>query len=253
MASDYNFIASALGLSGSGDVEVVSMAVVATGLIGLGLLAVGALKRANNPLVPGRSFGPRKIFEIVASFMVWLGDAAMGKENRKYLPFSATLFIFVLVMNLLGLVPGFIMPTHLPQINLGLAVLVFVLYNYWGIREVGLLSYLKHMFGPFSGWLIPVGMFLFCVELISHFIRPLSLTLRLFGNMTGDHMVLGVFTNITRGLFEQGIPVPVPVVFYLLGAVVCLIQAFVFTLLTMIYIRLATAHDESHEEEGAAH
>lgn len=253
MSADYNFISSALGLKGSGETEVVTMAVVAAGLIALGFIALAGLKRASSPLVPAKSFGPRKLFELVATFMVWLGDAAMGKENRKYLPFAATLFIFLLVMNLLGLIPGFIMPTHIPQINLGLALLVFVLYNYWGIKEVGLLSYLKHMFGPFSGWLIPVGMFLFCVELISHCIRPLSLTLRLFGNMTGDHMVLGVFTEITRGLFESGIPVPVPVVFYLLGSVVCFIQAFVFTLLTMIYIRLATAHEESHEEEGAAH
>ncbi len=246
MSEGFNFIAQVVpALSGSGTdthseielkVTLFSMAFVAITLVIVGLAGAKALKSAKNPLIPQKSMTLRTFFEIVAEFLVWLGDSAMGKENRKYLPFAGTLFLFILSMNMLGLIPGFVMPTHAAAINAGLAVTVFVAYNFWGIKEVGFLGYLKHMWGP----VFAVGFFLFPIEIISHLIRPLSLTLRLFGNMTGDHIVLGVFTDLTRNIY-----IPVPVVFYFLGTVVCFIQAFVFTLLTMIYIRLAVAHEEA--------
>ena len=246
MSEDYNFVASAVHTKEDFVVGLVTMGICAAVILIVSLAAAISLKRAKYPLIPESKLTLRGTFEIIAEFLVWLGDSAMGKENRKYLPFAGTLFVFLLTMNLFGLIPGFVMPTHLAEINLGLAITVFILYNFWGIKEVGILAYLKHMFGPFSGWMIPLGVFLFCVEVLSHLIRPMSLTLRLYGNMTGDHMVLGVFTDMTRGLFEQGIPMPIPVVFYFMGTLVSLIQAFVFTLLTMIYIRLATAHEEEH-------
>ena len=135
------------------------------------------------------------------------------------------------------------MPTHGFLFNLGLAAVVFILYNFWGVKEVGIKAYLKHLWGPVL-WL---GPFLFPIEVISHLIRPLSLSIRLFGNMTGDHMVLGVFSSLT-----QGTPAFfVPLVFLFLGTIVSFMQAFVFTLLTMIYIRLAVTHDEhGHDEHG---
>ncbi|MFN8390427.1 MAG: F0F1 ATP synthase subunit A [Bdellovibrionota bacterium] len=243
-AEEFNFVAAAVGTHKESVVALVSMGLVAILLVVSGLSAAAAVKRAKNPLVPESRLTVRNLFELLAEFLIWMGDIAMGKENRKYLPFAATLFVFILAMNLLGLVPGFVMPTHMAEINAGLALTVFVLYNFWGIRELGIFKYLKHMFGPFSGWMFPLGVFLFCIELISHTIRPLSLTVRLYGNMTGDHLVLGVFTEMTQGLFERGIPLPIPVIFYFMGTLVSLIQAFVFTILTMIYISLATAHEE---------
>ena len=158
----------------------------------------------------------------------------MRSENRKYLPFVGTIFIYILFSNLLGLIPGFSMPTDSILFNLGIALVVFVLYNYWGIREVGAVAYFKHLLGPIW-WIAPL---LLVIEIISHIVRPISLSLRLFGNMTGDHIVLAVFTDLTKYVF--------PVIFYGLGTFVCLMQAFVFTLLTMIYIRFAVAHDEDH-------
>ena len=250
MSEGYNFLERAVTLSTASTthtaadtatikhhVALVSVLLVAGVLLLVGFAARAKLQNAKNALIPEKRLTLRTFFEVLAEFMVWLGDAAMGKENRKYLPFAATLFIFLLSMNMLGLIPGFVMPTDRIAVNAGLALLVFFLYNFWGIKEVGIGGYLKHMWGP----VFAVGFFLFPIEIISHLIRPLSLTLRLFGNMTGDHIVLGVFTDLTRGLY-----VPVPVVFYFLGTIVCFIQSFVFTLLTMIYIRLAVAHEEHH-------
>lgn len=248
MSEGYNFIEQLVPAADPATVEhhvtLVSVLVVAVGLLLAGVAARARLRSAPNALIPEKRLTLRTFFELLTQFIVDLGDSTMGKENRRYLPFVATLFIFILSMNMLGLVPGFVMPTHRVAINAGLALLVFFFYNFWGIREVGIVAYLKHLWGP----IFFVGFLLFPIEIISHLIRPLSLTLRLFGNMTGDHMVLGVFTDLTRNIYAGGvfIPVPAPVIFYFLGTVVCFIQAFVFTLLTMIYIRLAVAHDEEH-------
>ncbi|MBP9838202.1 MAG: F0F1 ATP synthase subunit A, partial [Proteobacteria bacterium] len=230
---------------------VVTSIGIASTLIILGsLVAVRNLNSSSNALQPEKKLTIRTLFELLSEFIVWLGDTAMGKEHRKYLPFVGSLFVFILCMNLLGLIPGLSVATDRISVNAGLAVTVFILYNAWGIRDVGIINFLKHM--SFYDSLRPNGLFLFLVlgsllfvlEAVSYFIRPLTLTLRLFGNMTGDHMVLGIFTDLTRNIF-----VPAPVIFYCLGTIVCIIQAFVFTLLTMIYIRLACTHEGSHDEE----
>ena len=209
---------------------------VTSGLVAGAVVAVAAkarksLANASDPLIPDSNLTLRNIFEVIAGFIVWLGDSAMGKENRKYLPFAATIFVYIFAMNIIGLVPGFAMPTDQFQINLGIALCVFVLYNFWGMREVGVFNYLKSLWGP----VFLLGFLLFPIELLSHVIRPVTLGLRLFGNMTGDHLALAIFTDLTK--------FGVPVLFYVLGTTVCFIQAFVFTLLTMIYIRLAVSHE----------
>ena len=116
-----------------------------------------------------------------------------------------------------------------------MALVVFALYNYWGIKELGLKAYLHHLWGP----VFAIGPMLFVIELISHCVRPVTLSLRLFGNMTGDHLALAIFSDLTQGT----VAFFVPVAFYALGTIVCFIQAFVFSLLRMIYIRLAVAHE----------
>ncbi len=255
MSEGYNFITQAVENTVSTEnlataTTVGSILVVVTLILFFGLLAASSLKRSSNKLIPESKLTIRNLFELIAEVMFWLGDTAMGRENRKYLPFAASLFVFVLCMNLMGLVPGFVMPTHRVSVNAALAVLVFVLYHAWGIKEVGIINFLKHMsfydaLRPVSIFLvITMGSFLFLLETISAFVRPVTLTLRLFGNMTGDHTVLAVFTDITKNIY-----VPIPVIFYCMGTVICLIQAFIFTLLTMIYIRLAVSHSESAEEE----
>lgn len=240
--AEFTFISSIVGEDWE---PLVSAVLVAGCVYAVGMSALGRMRKAKNSLVPEPRFTHRSFFELVAELLVWLGDTAMGKENRKYLPFCGTIFIYVLTTNLLGLVPGFVMPTHSFLFNFGMAAVVFFLYNAWGIKEVGPVAYLKHLCGP-VWWIAP---FLLPIEVISHFIRPLSLSLRLFGNMTGDHTVIGVFTEMTHGTPFFFIPV----VFYLLGTVVSVIQAFVFTLLTMIYIGLAVAHEDHGDEEHAHH
>lgn len=196
---------------------------------------------ANAVLLPEDKLTARGIYELLGSFILQLGDNVMGKENRKFLPFVAALFTYIFFLNLLGLVPGFIAPTHALTFNLGVALVVFVAYNAWGVREHGVLAYLKHFCGP-VWWMAPL---LFVIEIVSHVVRPISLSLRLFGNMTGDHLVLGIFTQLTQYI--------IPVIFYFLGLFVCFMQAFVFTLLTMVYIRFSVAHEHSEDGQGGHH
>jgi len=240
--------------------------IAALSLYFLGLIAVGKLRSSTNPLLPEAKLSIYAVFQYLTEFLLTLGDSVMGPENRKYLPFIGTLFAYVLLMNLLGLVPGFVAPTGEMQFNGGLAITVLIAYTFWGIKEVGLVAYIKHMCGPaffpfvfsFSWRLIfdlfvlafesVIHVFIFGVEIISHLFRPVSLSLRLFGNITADHALITVFTDMTK--------VGVPVIFYFLGIFVSFMQAFVFTMLTMIYIRLATAHEEEdhdHEKEANKH
>lgn len=235
-----NFVEALVG----SDYETIGSALVATGLISV-IVLVGksvvtkALAKSHtdsNALVPDSKLSCHAFLDVLISFLRSLSDSVMGRENRKHLPFVGSLFFFLFFMNLLGLIPGFSAPTDSLVFNLGVAAVVFLYYNFWGLKEVGLKNYLKHMWGPIW-W---AGFLLFPIELISHFVRPLSLSLRLFGNMTGDHIVLSVFTDLTK--------VIIPVIFYGLGTFVCFMQAFVFTLLTMVYIRFAVAHE--HDEHG---
>lgn len=242
--------------------KIFAGALVAILLLVSGLFALIRLKRATDPLLPAENLSIYGFFQYVCEFLFRLGDNVMGPENRKYLPFVGTIFIYILCMNLLGLVPGFIAPTGEMAFNAGLAITVFIAYTYWGIREVGFVNYLKHMCGPaffplvfsFSWRLLfdifvflfetVIHLFIFGVEVVSHLFRPVSLSLRLYGNMTADHSLLLVFTEMTK--------VGIPVIFYFLGIFVSFMQAFVFSMLTMIYIRLATAHEEG-EEHGEKH
>ena len=210
--------------------------VISGSLLGLGALGRLALSRSTHSYLPETRFGLKLIFETLALFIVSLGDTVMGKENRKYLPFLAVLFIYILVSNLIGLFPGIAISTDQMHLNLGMALVVFGLYNFWSIKEVGIVGFLKHLWGPIW-WL---GVFLLPIEVVSHLIRPLTLSIRLFGNLTADHAVLSIFNEITGSPYTFYLAIP----FYFLGTLVSVVQAFVFTLLGMIYIRLGVGHDE---------
>jgi F-type H+-transporting ATPase subunit a len=230
-------------------------AIVAAFLLVLfGIKARGALSRAQDPVVPAEGIGSRNIAELLVQLVVSQSDAIIGKAGRKYVPFFGTFFFFILLSNLMGLVPGFAPPTGNLNTTLGLALVSFVGYNIIGVREQGA-GYFKHFVGPMTS--LPGGRFIsklaflpvlllsvsffFVLELFSHGFRPVSLSLRLFGNMMGDHQVIEAFTALTK--------VIVPVAFYAMGTLVAVIQAFVFTLLSMIYVALAISH--GHDEEHA--
>jgi len=217
---------------------VASASVVAIAIMVTGKLAVSRLRKKERPLIPDAKLTLVNAFELLTESVMSFSDSVLGKDNRKFIPFIATIFTYILFMNVLGLIPGFSMPTDAFTINFGMAITVFVLYNVWGVREQGLKNYMLHFFGPGTSilWFFTIGLFLFAVEIISHSVRPLSLSIRLFGTMKGDHAVLDAFTNLTG--------FGIPVLFYFLGTLVCLVQAFVFALLSMIYIKLAIEHEE---------
>jgi F-type H+-transporting ATPase subunit a len=204
--------------------------IVAVLLLSLALAAGRGLAAAPNRLVPDGRLTAREFFEIVTGWLGDLADGLIGHHGRDYVPFFATLFLFILLSNLIGLVPGFIPPTDNFNTTFGLGAVAFVAYNYCGFREHGV-KYVKQFLGP-ALWLAPL---MIIVELFSHLFRPISLAIRLFGNMFADHLVLGIFTDLTK--------VVIPVIFYTLGAFVSVVQAFVFTILTMVYVALAVSHD----------
>ncbi len=216
-----------------------------------------ALARVQDPVLPSAELGSRNIAELLVELVVSQSDAIIGPAGRKYVPYFATFFLFILISNLLGLLPGFAPPTGNLNTTLGLAIVSFIGYNVIGIREQGM-NYVKHFFGPMTSLpaktiagkvaLFPVLIismsFFFILEGFSHGFRPVSLSLRLFGNMMGDHQVIEAFTDLTK--------IIVPVAFYAMGTLVSVIQAFVFTLLSMIYVALAVSHghDEAHAPES---
>jgi F-type H+-transporting ATPase subunit a len=193
-------------------------------------------RAAGTHLVPEDRLSARNLAELFVGAITSMTEGVLGHSGRKYVPLFGTFFIFILISNLMGLVPGFAPPTSDFNITFGLGVASFLGYNAIGIKTQGLVNYLKHFVGPI--WWLAVLMV--PLELIDNLVRPVSLALRLFGNMTGDHLVLEIFTDLTK--------LVVPVAFYCLGAFVSLIQAFVFTLLTIIYVSLSVGHghDEHH-------
>jgi F-type H+-transporting ATPase subunit a len=187
---------------------------------------------ADAGLVPPPRFGLRNLFEMLADTIFGLMVSVMGeKEARRFLPLVGTLFFFILFSNLLSLIPGFIPPTDTLKTNLALSVLVFLLTHAFGVRAHGL-KYFKHFLGPF----LPLAPLMLPIEIISHIARPVSLAMRLLGNISADHAVVLAFFGV--------IPFLVPVPFLVMGVFVSVVQAVVFSLLTTVYISTAVAHEE---------
>ncbi len=203
---------------------------VLLGLFGVGY-ALSIHRSGDGGAVPARRFGLRGLFETFGDMVYGLMEGPMGPKNaRKYLPLIGTLFLFILFSNLLSLIPGFLPPTASLKTNVALAVLVFILTHVFGVAEHGL-KYFKHFMGPLW-WLAPL---MIPIELVSHIARPVSLSMRLLGNITADHKVGAVFFGL--------IPLLVPVPFLVMGVFVSVVQAVVFSLLSTIYISTAIAHE----------
>ena len=165
------------------------------------------------------------VFESIHGFICETADDQVGHEGRKHIVFFETLFIFILISNLLGIVPQFVSPTQAVYVPCGMAILAFLYYNIQGFRH-GVGKYLKQFLGPISNplmWILMIP-----IEIISHIARPLSLTIRLFANMYAGEQVTLVFLSLTY--------FAVPVVFMGLHVFVSLLQAYIFMLLTMTYI-----------------
>jgi F-type H+-transporting ATPase subunit a len=186
------------------------------------------LKPRLSPDRPGRF---QHTFELIYDFVNGQADEQVGHDGHRYLSYFGTIFIFVLFMNLIGIIPGFESPTMTPSVPAGCAVATFFYYNLVGLQANGPLKYLAHFAGPMP-LLAPL---MIPIELVSHLARPMSLTIRLFANMFAGEKVTLVFLSLTY--------FAVPAVFMGLHVFVSFLQAYIFMLLTMMYVAGAVAHE----------
>jgi len=171
------------------------------------------------------------VMELMYDFVHSESEDAVGHGGARYLPFFATLFLFILISNLIGIIPGLESPTIDPSVPLGCAMAAFCYYNAVGVRELGIGKYLARFAGP-MWYLAPL---MVPIEVLSHLARPLSLTVRLYANMYAGEQVTLVFLGLTY--------FAVPAVFMGLHVFVSLLQAYIFMLLTMMYVSEAVSHE----------
>ncbi|HEV8676242.1 MAG TPA: F0F1 ATP synthase subunit A [Methylomirabilota bacterium] len=231
------------------------------------LIAVGVAAARRPGLVPT---GLQNAMEAALEFVLTLIDDVIGPEGRRFLPLIATLGLYIFASNLLGLVPGFTAPTDNLNTTAACALVVFFTYHWIGIRKHRFWPYLRHFTGPMPA-LAPL---MFPIEVISHLARPLSLTMRLFGNMLGGHILLSAFFFMTVGLAGWALSGVAGVLGWLIGSfgtltaiaftvgflfplklLVAFLQAFIFVMLSMMYIAgaLEAEHGSEPGHGSAAH
>lgn len=181
-------------------------------------------------LDPDEGVSARSLGEAFVEVVLGLGESTIGHGAERFVPLLGSFFVFILVSNLLGLIPGFTPPTSDFNVTFALGVVAFVSYHVYGVREHGF-RYVRQFLGP----VIILAPLMVVIEVFGHAFRPVSLGIRLFANMFADHQLLEIFTGLTK--------LVVPVAFYMLGSLVCVVQAFVFTMLSATYIALAVSHD----------
>ncbi len=220
----FHFIAEMAGVSGSVAYAWVAMVI---------LLVFAFAVRKSLKVVPT---GVQNVAEVLVEFLLDLAETSIGHMGRYFFPLLATLFLYILTCNFLGLIPGFEAATSDLNMTAALAIPVFLATHYYGIKSHKL-SYIKHFVGPMRSLpALPLMILMFFIEVIGHIARPLTLSVRLFGNMIAKHkiiMILGVLS-----------PIIVPSAILGLGVLVSVIQAYVFVLLTALY--LAGAVEEAH-------
>jgi F-type H+-transporting ATPase subunit a len=188
-------------------------------------------------VIPTRA---QQVMEAYYRFIANLAKDIIGPDGARYVPLLGTLGIMILTGNLMGLIPLFKSPTANINVTFSCAITVFIYYHAEGIRRNGIVKYLKHFAGP-VWWLAPIFV---PIEVIGHFARPLSLSLRLFGNIFGEDTIIAILA----GLALSGFLIPLPMM--CLAVFTSLIQMLVFLMLSSVYIAGAIAHEESHEEHG---
>jgi F-type H+-transporting ATPase subunit a len=207
------------------------------------VMAHGRREIDDQALVPPARFGMRTFVEMFLDAVMGLMEGVMGPKNaRRFLPLIGSLAFFIFFSNLLAIIPGLLPPTSMLKTNVALALSVFLMTHVYGVSEHGL-KYFRHFAGPHIPapwyakpltWLLAALMVV--LEIISHLARPVSLSLRLMGNMAADHKVVFAFFVL--------VPLLVPVPFLILGCLVVIVQTLVFSLLSMVYISMAVAHEE---------
>lgn len=191
-------------------------------------------------LLPPARFGIRGFFEMAWGVVDSTLSSVLGEHSwQRYAPVLGGAFIFILLANLSGIIPGFAPATEQMNLNLAMGLVVFLYFNYHGIRAAGM-KYFKHLLGPvwWLAWL------LLPIETLGVFARPLSLSLRLTGNISGDHLVYSVFASLMNNI---GLPwLPVPAIFLGFGTFVACLQAFIFMILGAVYVQMSLDTAEDH-------
>jgi F-type H+-transporting ATPase subunit a len=224
----------------SGAEPLLASAFIVLLLILLAFIVRAQVSKHDQAVIPDDKLSLRTFFEVFIGYFYDLMKEMMGpKRAKRYFPIIGTCACFVLFSNVLGLIPGFNPPTSSWNVTFGCAIIVFLAFNYYGIKENGL-GYFKHLMGP-AWWLAPL---IFPLEVISLCLRPLTLSIRLMLNMAVDHLLL----SLALTGFALFLPLPV----MLLGTLVVIVQVLVFCLLSAIYITLATEHEDHGEAHGHA-
>ena len=231
-----NPIAAHLGYP-SHDHDVLPAHVVMILLICIGLVFFSMwLRRRLSVDNPG---AVQQSLEVLCEAILGLMSDIVGPNSRRLFPLIGALFLYILVSNVMGLVPGFMSPTSNINVTAGCGVVVFLYYNYQGFKAHGVRKYLAHFAGPS----LVIAPLLFVIEIISHLARPFSLSVRLFGNIYAEELIIGTLNS----MFPFVISLPVMA----LGLFASTIQAFIFIVLTMVYIGGAVehAHGEPHASD----
>lgn len=204
-------------------------------LLIIGIVSHHRLKNIEKAIIPSPRITLLNLLEVMMASVMSLMKDIIGPDYKRYVPMVGTLALYILVSNLLGLVPGFVPPTDNLNTTIGCGLIVFLYFNFHGLRVHGIkhITHLANPLGAWWGWFL--SPLLFPVEVVGLLVRPLSLGIRLAGNMIGDHKVLLAFAGV--------LPFLLPLPFYMLGLLVCLIQTVVFCLLTCVYISLHTQED----------
>ena len=224
---------------------LVASAFVMLLIIALAIRVRGQIGDYDKSVIPDDKLSLRTLLEILVGYFYGMMKDMMGPTRAKqYFPVVGTAAFFILFSNFLGLIPGFIPPTSSWNITAGCALVVLFTFSYYGFKSNGF-GFITHLFGPYLGVaLIPVNILIFVIEFVSTFIiRPITLSIRLMLNMAVDHLL------VSLGLMAFALFVPIPIM--ILSTLVCIVQTLVFTLLTSVYITLATdGHEHEHHGEG---
>jgi F-type H+-transporting ATPase subunit a len=225
---------------GAHDAEpIVAAAAVVVLLLLVALRTRAQVKDYDKSVIPDDKLTLRTFMEIlVGSFYDMMKDMMGPKRAKRYLPLIGTCACFIFFSNFMGLIPGFSPPTSTWNITWGCALVVFIMFNYYGLKENGF-AYIKHLAGPVI-WLAPL---ILPLEIFSTCLRPFTLSIRLMLNLAVDHLLL----TIMIGIFPLFLPIP----FMMLGTLIAIVQVLVFCLLSSIYIALATEHEDHGEAHGS--
>jgi F-type H+-transporting ATPase subunit a len=198
-------------------------------LLVFAVLARRALNDAGDPMTPDEGITLRGVGEVITEWLDgFVANVSELHGSRRFVPFFGSIFMFILVANFFGRIPGMEPPTSDTDLTLALGAICFAFYLYQGFKSQGA-GYLKSFLGP----MLLLAPLMLPIEVADNLFRPFSLGVRLFANMFADHQVLSIFTRYTY--------LVIPLAFYALGALVCVVQALVFTILSITYVRMASA------------